>query len=154
MESWVQLLPAHGYTFPRTIKVRGLVQSIVSTSDARDWTYGAHEGSGQERALAGRSGIDTGGRTSRGVTNSFHASVKASRPGMGLANGRPPAAHILHHVQQAKLGDVQVHEEAAAVHGREEVGGILLHRLRLLVANEGGVAKLRGLGPMGPGQGR
>ena len=31
-----------------------------------------------------------------------------------------------------KLGDIQVHEEADEVRSREEVGGILLHRLLLL----------------------
>ena len=41
MESWVQLPPAHGYTPPRTMKVRGHVQSMVSTCDGRDWTYRA-----------------------------------------------------------------------------------------------------------------
>ena len=53
MESWVQLPRAHGYASPCTMKVRGLVQSMVSTSDGRDWTYRAHEGSGQERPLTG-----------------------------------------------------------------------------------------------------
>ena len=83
MESWIQLPPAHGYASPRTMKVRGLVQSMVSTSDGRDWTYRAHEGSGQERPLAGGSGTDTGACRSRGVTNSFHVSVNVSRVGMG-----------------------------------------------------------------------
>ena len=92
MESWVQLPPAQGYASPRTMKVRGLVLSMVSTSDGRDWTYRAHEGSSQERPLTGGSGTDTGGRRSRGVTNSFHAFVNASGVGMGLANGRPVAA--------------------------------------------------------------
>ena len=92
MESWVQLPPAHGYTASRTMKVRGLVQSMVSTSDGRDWTYRAHESSGQERPLARGSGMDTGGHWSRGVTNSFHVSVNVSRVGMGLGNGRPNAA--------------------------------------------------------------
>ena len=55
---------------------------------------------------------------------------------------------------EAELGDVQAHEEADEVRGREDVGGILLHHLFLLVANKGGVANLRGLGPSGPGQGR
>ena len=32
MESWVQLPPAHGYASPRTMKVSGLVQLMVSTS--------------------------------------------------------------------------------------------------------------------------
>ena len=41
MESWVQLPPARGYASPRTMKVRVLVQSMVSTSDGRDWTYRA-----------------------------------------------------------------------------------------------------------------
>ena len=58
MESWVQLPPAHGCAFPRTMKVRGLVQSMVSTSDGHDWTYRGHEGSGQERPLTG--GLGTG----------------------------------------------------------------------------------------------
>ena len=66
MESWVQLPPAHGYTSPRTMKLRGLVQLMVSTGDGRDWTYLAHGGSGQERPLAGGLGTDTGGRSSRG----------------------------------------------------------------------------------------
>ena len=92
MESWVQLPPAHGYTSPRTMKVRGLVQSMVSTNDGRDWAYRAHEGSGQEHPLAGGSGMDTGGRWSRGVTNSFYVSVNVSRVGMRLGNGRPVAA--------------------------------------------------------------
>ena len=92
MGSWVQLPPAHGYASPRTMKVRGLVQLIVSTSDGRHWTNRAHEGSGQERPLAGGSGMDTGGRRSRGVTNSFHVSVKVSPVGMGLGNGGPVAA--------------------------------------------------------------
>ena len=92
MESWVQLPPVKGYASPRTIKVRGLVQSMISTSNACDWTYRAHEGSGQERPLAGGSGTDTGSCRSRGVTNSFHTSVIASRMGMGRGNGRPVAA--------------------------------------------------------------
>ena len=46
----------------------------------------------QERPLAGGLGMDTGGRRSRGVTNSFHVSVNVSRVGMGLGNGRPVAA--------------------------------------------------------------
>ena len=92
MESWVQLPPAHGYASPRTMKVRGLVQSMVSTSDGRDWTYRAHAGSGQERPLAGGSGTDTGGHRSRGVTNSFHVSVNESRVGMGRGIARPVAA--------------------------------------------------------------
>ena len=92
MESWVQLPPAHGYASPRTMKVRGLVQSMVSTCDGRDWTYRAHEGRGQERPLAGGSGTDTGGHRSRAVTNSFHVSVNVSRVGMGRGNGRPVAA--------------------------------------------------------------
>ena len=92
MESWVQLPPAHGYASPRTMKVRGLVQSIVSTSDGRDWTYRAHEGSGQERPLAGGWGMDTGGCRSRGVTKSFYVSVNVSRVGMGRGNGRPVVA--------------------------------------------------------------
>ena len=53
---------------------------------------------------------------------------------------------------EAKVGDVQVNEEADEVRGREEEGGILLHRLLLLVANEGGLANLRSLGPTGLGQ--
>ena len=36
MESWVQLALAHGYVSPRTMKARGLVQSMVSTRDGRD----------------------------------------------------------------------------------------------------------------------
>ena len=92
MDSWVQLPPAHGYASPRTMKVRGLVQSMVSTSDARDWTYRAHEGSGQERPLAGGSGTDTDGRRSRGVTNYFHVPMNVSRVGTGRGNGRPVAA--------------------------------------------------------------
>ena len=92
MESWVQLPAAHGYASPRTMKVRGLVQLMVSTSDGRDWTYRAHEGSGQERPLARGSGTNTGGCRSRGLTNSFHASLNASQVGMGRGNGRPVAA--------------------------------------------------------------
>ena len=92
MESPVQLPPAHGYASPRTMKVRGLVQSMVSTTDGRDWTHRAHGGSGQERPLAGGSGTDTDGRRSREVTNSFHASVNASLVGMGRGNRRPVAA--------------------------------------------------------------
>ena len=92
MESWVQLPPAHGYASPRTMKVSGLVQSMVSTSDGRDWTYRANESSDQERPLAGGSGTDTRGRRSREVTNSFHASVNASRVGMGRGNGTSVAA--------------------------------------------------------------
>ena len=92
MESCVQLPPAHGYASPHTMKVRGLVQSMVSTSDGRDWTSRAHEGSGQERPLAGGSGMDTGGRRSRGVTNSFRVSVNISRVGMGRGNVRSVAA--------------------------------------------------------------
>ena len=92
MDSWVQLPPAHGYASPRTMKVRGLVQSRVSTSDARDWTYRAHEGSGQERPLAGGSGTDMDGRRSREVTNYFHVPMNVSRVGMGRGNGRPVAA--------------------------------------------------------------
>ena len=78
------LPPPHGYASPRTMKV----QSMVSTSDGRDWMYRAHESSGQERPLAGGSGMNTGGRRSRGVTNSFHVSVNVSRVG----NRRPVAA--------------------------------------------------------------
>ena len=92
MGSWDQLPPAHRYTSPHTMKVRGLVQSMVSTSDGRDCTYPTHEGSGQERPLAGGSRTDTGGRRSRGVTNSLHVSVNVSRMGMGRGNGRPVAA--------------------------------------------------------------
>ena len=133
---------------------------MVSTSDGRDWTYRAHEGSGQERPLAGGSGTDTGGRRSRGVTNSFHVSLYVSGVGMGAGEqearcgrvGRPLAAHVLRHVPEAELGDVQVHEEADEERGREEVGGILLHRLHLLSTNKGGVANLHDLGPSGPGQ--
>ena len=92
MESWVQLPPVHGYASPRTMMVRRLVQSMVSTSDGRDWTYRAHEGSGQERPLAGGSGTDTGGHKSRGVTNPFDVSVNTSQPAMALGNRRPVAA--------------------------------------------------------------
>ena len=92
MESWVQLPPAHGYACPRTMKVTGLVQLIVSASNGRDWMYRAHEGSGQQRPLAGGSGMDTGSRRSRGVANSFHVCPNASRVGMGRGNGRPVAA--------------------------------------------------------------
>ena len=92
MESWIQLPPAHGYASPRTRKVRGLVQPMVSPSDGRDWTHRAHEGSGQERPLAGGSGTDTGGRRSRGVTYSFHVSVNVSRVGMARGSRRPVTA--------------------------------------------------------------
>ena len=160
MESWVQLPPAHGYASPRTMKVRGLVQWMVSTSDGRDWTYRAHEGSGQEHPLAGGSGTDTGGRRSRGgdqllprvrerISSGDGAGEREARCGRV---GRPPAAHVLRHVREAELGGVQVHEEADEVRGREEVGGILLHHLHLLSTNKGGVANLHGLGPSGPGQ--
>ena len=97
MESWVQLPPAQGNASPRTMKVRCLVQRIMSNSDARDWTYRAHEGSGQERPLAGVSGIDTGGRKSRGVTNPFHGargrtSAYLSVIGMAVCGDKDTAA--------------------------------------------------------------
>ena len=79
MYSWVQPPAAHGYASPRTMKVRGLVQSMWSTS-------------GQERPLVGGSGMDTGGCSSREVANSFHVPMNFSRVGMGWGNGRPVAA--------------------------------------------------------------
>ena len=65
---------------------------MVSTTDGRDWTYRTHEGSGQERPLAGGVGKDMGGRRSRGVTNSSHVSVNLARVGMGRGNWMPAAA--------------------------------------------------------------
>ena len=66
--------------------------------------------------------------------------------------GRAPATDELQHVPEAKLGDIQVHEYLDELRGQEEEGGMLLHRLYLLVANEGKVGNVRGLGRTAPSQ--
>ena len=57
MERLVQLQPAHGYASPRTMKVRGVVHSMLCTSEGRDWAYLAHDYSGQERPRVRGSGM-------------------------------------------------------------------------------------------------
>ena len=121
------------------------MQSMVSTSDGR---------TGPMRVAAKGSGMDTGGRRSRGVTKSFHVSVNVSGVRMGLENGRPVAVMYADHGQliyadmcrKPSLGAFKSMSRpmrSGAGKKREAHCFTLL----LLVANEGGAANLRGLGP-------
>ena len=85
MESWVQLPPTHRYASPRTMKVRGSVQLISSTSEGRDWTYFVHECSGQETALVGGSGMD---RDTEGRHSKIYTRWGVWRVGRSVGNGR------------------------------------------------------------------
>ena len=59
----------------------------------------------------------------------------------------PPATHQFLHMPEAALGDIQVHKSPDQLGRREKDGGILLHGLHLLVADEGELGNFGGLGP-------
>ena len=138
----------------------GLFQSMVS----RRAGWARLDAAGQRlpppaAAACGVSAMDTGRSSARGFTNSFHVSVKRSREGMGQGNERPvaavsspPAGHELRHMPEATLGYIQLHKYPDQFGHREEDGGILLHGLYLLVANERQLGNPGDLVPTGLGQ--
>ena len=103
---------------------------------------------GQKRPLVGGSTTDMGGRSSRGLANCFHVSVKRSCKGMGLGKGTTIAAVYVaprRHVLDPALGAIQIYNWPDQLGNQEEGGGILPHCLYLLVANEGELGNLGGL---------